>query len=196
MMGAYKAVVLGASAGGLTAVNQVLKRLPEGFPLPLLLCQHIHASSSLDFAAAFPEAHPFRVKEAEEKEQPVPGTLYVAPAGYHLLIEMDESFSLSNEAPVNWARPSIDVLFETAADAYRERLIGVLLTGANQDGARGLKRIRHLGGLTLVQEPREATVPTMPEAAIALDAADKVLTLEQISAALIERTARSRGVFL
>lgn len=191
----YAAVVLGASAGGLAAVTRLLRALPHAFPLPLILCQHIHASTVLDFAAAFPEPHPFRIKEADEKEWPKPGTLYIAPAAYHLLIELDESFSLSNEDPVNWARPSIDVLFETAAEAYGERLIGVLLTGANHDGARGLQMIRRLGGLTLVQDPSEAAVPTMPQAAIGLGAADAILTLEQISRVLIERTARSRGVY-
>ncbi|HEX6894684.1 MAG TPA: chemotaxis protein CheB, partial [Bryobacteraceae bacterium] len=112
-----------------------------------------------------------------------PGTVYIAPANYHLLVEKD-SLALSTESPVGWARPSIDVLFESAADAWGERVIGVILTGANSDGSLGLARIKEAGGLTIAQDPSEAEFPVMPRAAMAASRIDHVLTLVDISALL------------
>lgn len=176
----YQAVVIGASAGGLQALAKLLNYLPPQFSLPVTICLHLQSSSNLNFEAAFGLQSGLRIKEAEEKEYLRPGMVYIAPSGYHLLIERDGSFSLANDAPVNWARPSIDVLFETAAEAYRQKLIGIVLTGANFDGASGLQSIRSEGGLTIVQDPSEAEVPSMPRAALAKGPIDHTLRLEEI----------------
>ncbi len=189
---APRLIVLGASAGGLRAVSTLLEELPAPFPWPLVLCLHILDRTHLDFAAAFRRQESWVIKEAEEKEMPVPGTLYLAPPGYHLLLERDGTFSLSNEAPENWARPSIDVLFESAAIAYGPQLLGILLTGANQDGARGLHKIGELGGLTIVQDPETAEISTMPQAAIKLGPIHHILSLTQISQ-LLERLSATEG---
>ena len=120
------------------------------------------------------------MKQADEKECILPGVIYLAPPGYHLMIEEDKTFSLSVDSPVNFARPSIDVLFETEADAYGARLVGVILTGANSDGSRGLKKIKDSGGLVLVQDPESAEAATMPRAAVEGTEVDYVLPLEEI----------------
>ena len=130
------------------------------------------------------------VSVADEKEVPAPGGVYVAPAGYHLLIEADGAFALSVDPKVCNCRPSIDVLFESAADAYGERAIGVLLTGANSDGSRGLLAIRRAGGLTIAQDPATAAVPTMPQAAIDIGAAERVVPLCDIAAMLRAEVTR------
>lgn len=162
----YDMVVIGASAGGLRALKAVLCGLPSDFSLAVAIAQHIAATSNGDWIQLLNAGCNFPVKEAEEKERISSGTAYVAPANYHLLVERDHSFSLTVDAPVNYARPSIDVLFETAADAYRERLVGIVLTGANADGAAGLRQIRDNGGLVVAQHPDTAEATAMPAAAI------------------------------
>lgn len=180
------AIVLGASAGGVDALLTLFKGLPSGFALPLIVVLHLPDKRGSRLAEVFRQHLRIPVKEVDDKETIVPGTLYFAAAGYHLSVERDFSLSLSLEERVHYSRPSIDILFESAADAYGPRLAGVLLTGASEDGARGLARIKEQGGLTLVQDPASAQVPVMPQAALALRAPDYVLSLNDIGQLLIE----------
>ena len=175
-----EAVVIGASAGGVQALLTVLADLPRSFHLPLIVVLHLPEGRDSQLAEIFQYRLPIEVREAADKETILPGTLYFAGPDYHLLVEMDRTFSLSSEEPLHYSRPSINVLMESAADAYGPALAGILLTGANEDGATGMARIKHQGGLTVVQDPAEAAVPTMPEAAIRRQAPDFILKLAGI----------------
>jgi two-component system, chemotaxis family, protein-glutamate methylesterase/glutaminase len=176
----YESVVIGVSAGGLDALRTILPRLPEKLPVPVIVVQHQGVGADDFFARYLDQRCAVRVKEAEEKEKAVAGTVYLAPANYHLLLEDDRTFSLTLENRVRFARPSIDVLFESAADVYGPRLIGIILTGANDDGSRGLAAIKLRGGLAVVQDPSGAEVETMPKAAIEAADVDFVLPLTAI----------------
>ena len=175
-----EAVVIGASAGGVQALLTLLADLPRSFRLPLIVVLHLPEGRDSHLAEIFQYRLPISVREAADKETILPGTLYFAGPGYHLLVEMDRTFSLSSEEPLHYSRPSINVLMESAADAYGPALAGILLTGANEDGATGMARIKQQGGLTVVQDPTEAAVPTMPEAAIRRQAPDFILKLAGI----------------
>ena len=176
---AYELVVIGTSAGGLAAVSTMLSALPSGFPLPMAIVQHRSAAPlDGDLPRMWQQHTPLPVREAEDKAPIVPGEIYIAPADYHLLVETRGQFALSTEAPVLWARPSIDVLFQSASDAYGDSLIGVILTGASADGSQGLQTIRARGGCVLVQEPASAEVDVMPKAALAATPVNHVLDLE------------------
>ena len=175
-----EAVVIGASAGGVQALLTVLADLPRSFHLPLIVVLHLPEGRDSQLAEIFQYRLPIEVREAADKETILPGTLYFAGPDYHLLVEMDRTFSLSSEEPLHYSRPSINVLMESAADAYGPALAGILLTGANEDGATGMARIKQQGGLTVVQDPTEAAVPTMPEAAIRRQAPDFILKLAGI----------------
>ena len=181
---AIEAVVIGASAGGFEALLAILKDLPATYPMPLVAVLHLPDNYDSRLAELFGYRLLLQVREARDKESLVPGVLYFAPAGYHLSIENDYSFSLSCEDRVCFARPSIDVLFDSAADAYGKSLAGILLTGANYDGAAGLAGMRVAGALTIVQDPASAEVPTMPEAAIRRMAPDLILPLAEIHSLL------------
>lgn len=181
----YSAVVIGVSAGGMNALGQILPALPEDFPLPVIIVQHISPQSDNYMIRHFDQISKIKVKEADEKEEIKPGTAYFAPPNYHLLVEEDHTFSLSTEDRVNFSRPSADVLFESAIDAWCDRLIGIILTGANNDGSKGLKKIHECGGLTIVQEPGNAEVPAMPEAALRLSPVDHILKIDEIAPLLI-----------
>jgi len=175
----FEIVVIGLSLGGRHALEVVLPALPKDFPLPVALVQHRGSGSDATLVAHLQKHSALPVAEPEDKEVIRRGQLYLAPADYHLLVEGGH-FALSTEAPVWYARPSIDVLFESAAAAYGEAVIGVLLTGANQDGVQGLAAIKRSGGLAVVQDPKTAQVPEMAKAAIAAAAVDKILPLEEI----------------
>lgn len=181
-----KAVVIGASAGGVDALLQLLTSLPADFRLPVISVLHLPQSRGSQLAAIFQQRTTLRVREAADKESICPATLYFAASGYHLSIESDHSFSLSNEDQQHFSRPSIDLLMLSAADAYGVNLAGVVLTGANQDGAAGLARIHRCGGLTVVQDPLEAQVATMPEAAIRAQQPDLILGLKDIGRLLLQ----------
>jgi len=180
------AVVIGASAGGLEALLRILSGLPASYGLPVVVLLHLPSDGESRLCEVFAARLSMPVCEAGDKAPAVPGTVYVAAAGYHLLVEQDHSFSLSCEAPVRYSRPSIDVLMESAADAWGPRLAGVLLTGANDDGAEGLASIGRHGGLTVVQDPAEAAVSAMPLAAIRRRTPDLILPLCEIHALLLE----------
>jgi len=184
--------VIGTSAGGMQALKTLLSALPASFPAAIAIVQHIEAQSD-DYLAQFLNGiSAIPVREAADKQDIRPGTAYLAPAGYHLLIEPDETFSLSVDEKVNYCRPSIDLLFESAADAYGASLIGVVLTGANADGAQGLKIIKHHGGKTIVQHPETAESSYMPQAAIHATSVDYIVHLEQIAPLLVKLTERRR----
>jgi len=163
---AYDAIVIGASAGGLYALMRMLQPLPVGFPVPVIIVQHRSKDERALLEEVLQQKCRIRIKQADEKERIQPGIVYFAPPDYHLLIESNGTFSLNFDAPVNYARPSIDVLFETAAEVFKHRLLGIILTGANSDGARGIKKIGLLGGTTIAQQPETADYPEMPRAAI------------------------------
>jgi two-component system chemotaxis response regulator CheB len=174
------AIVAGGSAGALDALNQILPCLPAGFPIPIALVLHVHPNKPSHLAQVLGLRCALAVKEAEDKEPLAPATIYVAPPNYHLLVEQRGCFSLSVDEPVLFSRPAIDVLFESAADAFGPALAGLLLTGGSEDGARGLAAIKRKGGLTMVQAPSTASVPTMPLAALRLATIDHVLPLNEI----------------
>ncbi len=178
------AVVMGASAGGLVALRFILERLRPDFGPPIYIVQHIAPGSGGTLVDALSGHGPLPVVEAEDKIVPTPGTVYLAPPDYHLQVEPEGHLSLCLDERVRFARPSIDVLFCTAADALCPNLAGVLLTGANDDGARGLCRIHARGGFTLVQDPATAHARAMPEAALALCPDHLVQDLEGIAATL------------
>ncbi|ALI10428.1 MULTISPECIES: chemotaxis protein CheB [Pseudomonas] len=175
-----EAIVVGASAGGVEALLRVFGHLRKGFGLPILVVLHLPNERDSQLASVLGHRLAVPVEEARDKLDIAPGTLYVATPGYHLSVEADRCLSLSLEEPVHHSRPSIDVLFESAADVYGEKLLAVVMTGANGDGARGLAKVRALGGITVVQDPAEAQVATMPEAALALHEPDHILTLQGI----------------
>ncbi len=177
---AYKAVVMGVSAGGLAAISEILSQLPTGFNLPLLVVQHVHPRQDAAIGNLYNNICPLPVKEAEDKEEIAPGCVYFAPPNYHLLVERSGTVALSADEKVNWARPSIDVLFESAVYAWGGQLVGIILTGANNDGARGLKLIRAAGGYTIAQDPTTAEYPEMPQSALDAGAVLEVLPLGEI----------------
>ncbi|MBF8729226.1 MULTISPECIES: chemotaxis protein CheB [Pseudomonas] len=179
-MSGVAAVVIGASAGGVSALLQILGGLPEGFAIPVLCVLHLPEDRHSQLANVLQRRLHRPVREAQDKERIVDGLIYVAGPGYHLSIERDLSLSLSQEDPVHFSRPAIDFLFQSAADAYGAGLLGVLLTGANEDGAEGLLQIKNSGGRTVVQDPRDAQVALMPEAALALQQPDHILSLSGI----------------
>ncbi|MEG4984316.1 chemotaxis protein CheB [Microcoleus sp. BR0-C5] len=216
----FEIVVVGTSLGGLEALTVLLADLPKSFPLPVVIVQHRHKSSQNRLTDVLQQHSSLQITEAQDKEEIVPGRVYLAPADYHLLIESpcEEEFSLyennltewgivavesihnsksripdrgtptfalSTEAPVSYARPSIDVLFESAADAFGEKVIGIILTGANSDGSKGLAKIKAEGGLTFVEEPASALCPTMPASAIANVEVDWILPLSKIAPCLV-----------
>ena len=188
----FSAIVIGASAGGIKALSLVLEPLPKEFALPIIIVQHLHPYSESYLSHILSTKSELHVKQADEKEKIQAGSVYVAPPNYHLLIEEDHTLSLSLDAWVNYSRPAIDVLFETAAYAYREKLIGIVLTGANYDGSQGLKKIKEFGGYAIVQEPSTAEVDVMPNAAIAATTVDKILSPRDIGIYLLQLTRYSR----
>jgi two-component system chemotaxis response regulator CheB len=173
-------IVIGASWGGLHAVGTVLEGLGDAASAAVIVAQHRGARGGELLAPLLHTRTTLLVREAEDKDTPTPGVVLLAPTDYHTLVEDDGTIGLSTEGLVQNARPSIDVLFRSAADAYRERCVGVVLTGANEDGAEGLAHIEELGGLAVVQEPATAEKDVMPAAALAATKAAVVLPLEEI----------------
>ena len=187
----YELIVIGASWGGLDALEHVLGPLPDGFATPVAIAQHRAIDSGVGSGALvgmLAVRTGRTVLEASDKDEIAPGRVYVAPADYHLLVEPG-AFALSIDAAVQHSRPSIDVLFDSAADSYGERLIAVVLTGANEDGAHGVERVKRRGGLTIAQDPETAVKPTMPMAAIATGAVDRIVPLDEIAPLLVELTS-------
>lgn len=184
----FKAIVIGVSAGGLKALSTLLSSLPDFFPTPILIVQHMAASDDSFIAEHLDGLSKITVKEAEPRECIVEQHAYIAPGGYHLLVEEDYTLSLDSDERVHYARPSVDVLFECASNVYGQQLIGLILTGANEDGAAGLAKIKERGGVTIVQDPTTAQAPEMPRAAIMKSNVDYVVCLEDMSELLCKLT--------
>lgn len=183
-----KAIVIGASFGGLDAIKLILNGLPRKFKTPVFIVIHIGNNNVNTFISLLNQNDFFNVKEAEEKETIKEKTIYFAAPNYHLQVEDEHTLSLSTAEKVNFSRPSIDVLFETAAWAFKNELLGILLTGSNSDGAEGLKTIKTFGGTTIVQNPETAIAKTMPLSGIKKLTPDYILNLEDIANKMFELT--------
>lgn len=189
----WRAVVIGGSAGGTRVLVQLLSSLPSKFPLPLIVCLHLHPSDGGHLVDHLRDCSVLDVVEVSDKLPIEPEAVYVAPANYHLLVEREMTFALSVDEKVHGSRPSIDVLFESAANALGRALVGILLSGSNEDGAEGLSIIRSMGGLTIAQDPTTAEHPEMPRAAVERRAARKVLSPAEIQD-LVAGLVRKNGV--
>jgi two-component system chemotaxis response regulator CheB len=195
----YRCIALGVSAGAMEALSVILPKLPSTFPMPVVVIQHISPYSDNYMTRYLDNISALHVKEVDEKEKLMPGFVYTAPPNYHVLVEEDETFSLSVEERINFARPSIDVFFEAAADVYGPQLVGVILTGANNDGGKGLKTIKDKGGLAIVQDPKTAEADSMPRSALEAVNVDHILSLEEIGPFLVKlgnRVTRKRKILL
>ena len=189
---AYEIVVIGCSLGGMHALEVILNAMPRNFCVPIAVVQHRHRASNETLPSHFRQFSRLPVVDVDDKQWIRPGTVYLAPANYHLLVERGE-FSLSVDEKVRYSRPSVDVLFQSAADAYGDRVIAVVLTGANDDGAEGVRRVKSRGGIVVVQDPATAEAPEMPRAAIAAASVDRILPLDGIASYLVDRCAVSRN---
>lgn len=178
--GSYKAIIIGGSAGSFSVVSKIMSKLDDDFRIPIILCLHRlkHVRSGL--VEGINLKSKITVKEPNDKDKINSGEAYLAPSNYHLFIEYDSTFSLSTEAAFNHSRPAIDYTFSSAAQVFRNKCIGILLTGANKDGAFGIREIHNKGGFTIIQDPSTCDIKTMPQAALNLFQPDKVLTPEQI----------------
>lgn len=187
----YELIVIGCSMGGMDAMEVILGAMPKDFRVPIVIVQHRSKTSNESLPQFLRRRTELDVVDADDKQWLRGGTVYLAPADYHLLVERGE-LNLSIDARVEHSRPSIDVLFESASSAYRDALVGVVLTGANADGARGAAMIKKRGGFVIVQDPATAESPAMPQAAIAATRVDRILPLERIGPFLVE-LCRSSG---
>lgn len=176
----YKAVIIGGSAGSFQVVTKILNSLSTSFPLPVLLCLHRLKHVRSGFVEALSLKSGIPVVEPYDKYQLKPGVAYLAPANYHMYLELANRIALSTEEARHHSRPSIDLSFMTAAYAYRKKLIGIILSGANKDGAEGLKKVKELGGIAIVQDPEECEVSTMTTASIQLTQVDHIFKTDQI----------------
>ncbi|MEI9944316.1 MAG: chemotaxis protein CheB [Chitinophagaceae bacterium] len=181
----YKAIVVGTSAGGLYALTELLQGLPVNYPVPVIVVQHRSKDQRDLLEEVLQSKCVIKIKQADEKENINSGYVYIAPPDYHLLVEDDKTFSLSADEAVRYSRPSIDVLFQSAAMAFKNSLIGIILTGANSDGATGMMTIKKYGGLTIAQDPGEAQFPVMPRASIE-NGVDHTWTLKDIHQFLLK----------
>jgi two-component system, chemotaxis family, protein-glutamate methylesterase/glutaminase len=181
-----KAVVIGTSAGGIEALDFLLPHLPSYCNVPVIVVQHISATSDSFYITLFDERCKLAVKEATSGESVMPGKIYFAPPNFHLGINEDFTFVLEQGPKINYSRPSIDYLFHSAANVYKKDLLGIILTGANNDGSEGLKKIKELGGLVFIQNPSHAHFPEMPLAAIRTVKPDAILTLNELAQKLME----------
>ena len=184
----YKMLVIGFSAGGIPLIKQILQSLPRHYPLPIVIVAHLPKGHESHLAELLNDITRLSVSMAKDKEIIVPGKVYVAPPDYHLLVEKHSfppTFALSVDVPVKAVRPSIDVLFESAAECYETGLIGVLLSGANSDGAEGMAYIKELGGLSIVLDPQESEFSTMPSAVIQRVSVDYIASMDEIISLLL-----------
>lgn len=180
-----EAIVVGGSWGGMDALIHLLSGLSYLYPLPILTVVHRQRNVASSLPSILAKYTTMKVKEVDDKEEIRAGTVYIAPPNYHVLVEKDRTLSLDVSEDVHFARPSIDILFESAALVYKEKLLGILLTGANSDGSDGLKTIAEMGGTTIVQDPVEAQVDTMPKSALAKMKVDHIFTVYEIQKYLL-----------
>ena len=186
----YELIVIGCSMGGMNALQTIFESFKADFPLPIAVVQHRYRTSNEALPSFLRQHSELRVVDTTDKEWIRPGTIYLAPANYHLMVEKGE-LSLSVDEAVAYSRPSIDVLFESAADSYGSSAVGVILTGANADGAKGCLAIRKHGGLVIAQDPKTAESPSMPQAAIDARGVDRILPLNRIGPFLVELSRNS-----
>lgn len=177
----YDCIVIGVSAGGMEALKKLLPSLNKNFPLPIIVVQHLHPNQGEFYIRFFDDGCQLKVQEAEIGKEIKAGNVYFAPPNYHLLIEPDKTFVLSVDDKVNFSRPAIDPLFISASNVFGKRLIGIILTGANNDGAKGMSYIKRNEGMTIAQNPKTAEVFTMPLAAIEITPMDFIMDLDEIS---------------
>ncbi|MFH1157211.1 MAG: chemotaxis protein CheB [Pseudomonadota bacterium] len=189
-----KALVMGGSAGSLEVLLKLFGFLPRHFPVPVIAVCHLHPNDDGGLVSYFRRQVPVLVEEAGDKEAAKSGHIYFAPANYHLMVEPDKTFSLSVDPKVNFSRPSIDVLFDSAATVWAHELLGIILTGASSDGAAGIVSIKRYGGMTIAQDPKEAAYSAMPQAAIDTGSVDEILTVDEIGSVLqqIARNSETR----
>ena len=185
----YEAIVIGASAGGTKALNTILTELPKAFPLPIIIVIHRYYDEGSLLISQFRRDCQMEVRETADKEKITNGCIYFAPADYHVLIEENKTFSLSHDPEVNFARPSIDVLFDSAAYVYGNSLIGIICTGANSDGSNGLMHIKERGGLSIVQDPETAESKAMPKSALDTSEPNYIFDLMGIKSFLVNLIA-------
>lgn len=188
----YKAVVIGGSAGSFQVITKILSALPQDFPLPIIMCLHRLKHVRNGFVEALSLTSIMPVTEPDDKEGIKRGGVYLAPANYHMSVELGNSFALSTEEMLNSSRPAIDITLASAAFVFKDKLIGILLSGANKDGAEGMKRIADKGGLTIVQEPDDCVIDTMPKAALSLTKVDHVLKINDILEFFVELDKKYR----
>lgn len=184
-MSQYKAVIIGGSAGSFQVITKILQSLPKNFRFPVLLSLHRLKHVRSGFVEALSLKSSIPIVEPNDKDQIKPGKAYLAPANYHMFIELGNRIALSTEEPVNHSRPSIDLSFITAAQVYRDKLVGIILSGANKDGAFGLKKVKDYGGLAIVQDPLECQVKTMTEASLKETNVDHIFKTDEIIRFLI-----------
>lgn len=182
----YKAVVIGGSAGSFQGIVKILSQLPKNFHLPIIMCLHRLKHVRNGFVEALSIKSVMQVVEPNDKDTIKKGGVYLAPSNYHMSVELGNHFSLSTEEMINNSRPAIDITLGTAAYVFRDKLVGILLSGANRDGGLGMKQIKDKGGLTIVQEPSECMIDTMPKAALSLTQIDYTLKVDEIVEFLIE----------
>jgi two-component system chemotaxis response regulator CheB len=176
----YKAIIIGGSAGSFQVVTKIIATLPKNYPLPVFLCLHRLKHIRSGFVEALSIKAQMSIEEPNDKDPIKHGRIYLAPANYHMYVELGNKFALSTEEPVNHSRPSIDLSFESVAYNYNKKAIGIILSGANRDGAMGLKAIKNAGGVAIVQDPKECQVPTMTSASISATKVDYILKTEEI----------------
>lgn len=182
----YKAIVIGGSAGSFQGITKILSNLTPDFKLPLILCLHRLKHVRNGFVEALSLKSVMTISEPHDKENIKKGKVYLAPANYHMSVELGNYFSLSTEEMVNNSRPAIDITLGTSGYVYKEKLIGILLSGANKDGALGMKNIKNKGGLTIVQDPKECMINTMPTAALNNTEIDYIMNVDEIISFLNE----------
>ncbi len=178
--GEYKAIVIGGSAGSFPVITRILNKLPEDYELPIIMAMHRLKHIRHGFLEALSIKTKLQIVEPYDKQVIRKRTIYLAPANYHMCIELGNTISLSTEEMINNSRPSIDVAFDSASYVYKNKLIGILLSGANKDGAVGMEKLKERGGLAIVQDPKTCVIDTMPKAAMNLCDVDHVLTVDQI----------------
>jgi two-component system, chemotaxis family, protein-glutamate methylesterase/glutaminase len=179
-------VLIGCSSGGLAALASIAGNLQGDYPFPLIVVQHRAHDEKMLLEEILQTKTMLRVKQADEKENIENGNIYLAPPGYHLLIEKDLTFSLASDEPVNYSRPSIDVTLQSGAIACGKKVVSIILTGANSDGAKGIEAVKRAGGITIAEDPSTATFPYMPRAAIATGKVDHVMSIKDIGNYLSE----------
>ncbi len=176
----YSAIIIGGSAGSFKIISRIVTALPGNFPIPIIVCMHRLRNVKTNIADTFFNKSRIKICEPADKDPIKSAVVYIAPANYHLLIEEGNFFSLSKSEPVHYSRPSIDVTMKSAAAIYKENIVGILISGANSDGAEGMITIHKSGGKTIVQDPNEAEIPTMPESAIHSFTPDNIFNTDKI----------------